>query len=308
MLALGDCARVTYPAALQRCKFDTPLLAAGLLIEHRNGVVMHLSKEEQILLKHFSDMIHMSYQRGIPVFSQFVSLHEVELASQALDDFYGKQWYEGEQVVFFGGYQDAERKIICFLPGQSDIEVGEEDFPVCCVRAMPVNKRFCDSLNHRDFLGAIMNLGLTRDQIGDILVKQEENMGCHTSTGYIFCKQDKAGLLEELTRIKHTTIVSQVVDFTLMDWQTEFKEIAGSVSSCRLDAVLSLAARVSRSQGLALVQSGSVFLNGRCCTENAKKLTEGDILSVRGYGRFLFAGISTQSKKGRYHVTVKQYI
>lgn len=268
---------------------------------------MHLSKEEQILSKHFSDMIHMSYQRGIPVFSQFASLHEAELASQALDAFYGKQWQEGEQVISFGGYPDAERRVLCFLPEHGSY-VEKENFPICCVRITPANKRFCDSLNHRDYLGTIMNLGLTRGQIGDILVRQEENGGCKTSTAYVFCKQDKAGLLGELTRIRHTTVVSEIVDFMLMDWQPEFKEISGSVSSFRLDAVLALAVKVSRSQGLALVQSGSVFLNGRCCTENAKILKEGDIFSVRGHGRFVFAQISTQSKKGRYHVTVKQYI
>ena len=127
---------------------------------------MHLSKEEQILSKHFNDMIHMSYHRGIPVFSQFTSLHEAELASQALDSFYGKQWREGEQMVSFGGYSDAERKILCFLPEHGKV-TAEEDFPICCVRIAPANKRFCDSLNHRDYLGAIMNLGLERGQIGD---------------------------------------------------------------------------------------------------------------------------------------------
>ena len=268
---------------------------------------MHLSKEEQILSKHFNDMIHMSYHRGIPVFSQFTSLHEAELASQALDSFYGKQWREGEQMVSFGGYSDAERKILCFLPEHGKV-TAEEDFPICCVRIAPANKRFCDCLNHRDYLGAIMNLGLERGQIGDILVRQEEGGGCHISTAYVFCKQDKAGLLEGLTKIKHTTVVSEVIDFMLSGWQPEFKEISGSVSSFRLDTVLALAIRVSRSQGLALVQAGSVFLNGRCCTENAKTLKEGDIFSVRGYGRFVFAQISTQSRKGRYHVTVKQYI
>lgn len=268
---------------------------------------MHLSKEEQILSKHFSDMIHMSYQRGIPVFSQFVSLNEAAIASGALDSFYGKQWHEGKQMISFGGYPDAERRVLCFLPEDGN-RVEKEDFPVCCVKIIPANRRFCDSLNHRDYLGAIMNLGLTRDQIGDILVRKEEDGGCSIHKAYIFCKRDKAKLIRGLTRIKHTTVVSEIVDFMLMDWQPEFKEIAGSVSSFRLDAVLSLAIRVSRSQGLELIQSGSVYLNGRCCTENAKNLKEGDIFSVRGYGRFTFAQISTQSKKGRYHVTVKQYI
>lgn len=271
-------------------------------------ITMHLSKEEQILYQHFNDMIQLSYQRGIPVYSQFNSLREAELASLALDEFYGKHWKEGEQVVSFGGYPDAERRILCFLPEQCNKETSIENFPICCVRIMPVNKRFCDRLNHRDYLGTIMNLGLTRDQIGDILVEQEKSDAHISSIGFIFCKKDKAELILELNRIKHTTVVSEIVDFRQMNWEPEFKEISGSVSSFRLDSVLSLAIRTSRSQGLTLIQSGNVFLNGRCCTENAKKLEEGDIFSVRGYGKFLFEKISTQSKKGRYHITIKQYI
>ncbi len=270
---------------------------------------MHLTKEEQILLQHFNDMIQLSYQRSIPVYSQFCSLSELELAYQALEEFYGKFWKEGEQFITFGGYPDAERKIICFLP-QQEFSSGyqaiprSEDFPICCVQAEPVNKHFCDSLNHRDFLGAVMHLGITRNQIGDIVVRQENRV----STGYIFCKKDKAELLLRIDQIKHTTVAAQLADFNRFSKKTEFMEITGSVSSFRLDAIIALAIHSSRSKALALIQAGNVFLNGRCCTENAKKGKEGDVFSIRGYGKFLFEKASTLSKKGRYHIIIKKYI
>jgi len=267
---------------------------------------MHLSKEEQILLQHFNDMMQLSYQRGIPVYSQFAGLHEVSLAYRAMDDFYHGNWQERRQAVLSGGYPDAERKIICFLPEQGDCYIGSLDFPIACIRIKPANKRFCDSLNHRDYLGAVMNLGLARDQIGDILVKREE--AYQASTGYVFCKREKAVLLTELTRIRHTTVVSEAISGEEFVWEPEFKEISGSVSSFRLDAVLSIAVKISRSQALLLIQAGNVFLNGRCCTENAKKLTEGDVFSVRGHGKFIFEKISARSKKERYHIILKQYI
>lgn len=269
---------------------------------------MHLSKEEQILLQHFNDMIQLSYQRGIPVYSQFAGLHETALAYKAMDDFYHGSWQEGRQAVLFGGYPDAERRIICFLPEQGDCYMDDLDFQVACVRIKPANKRFCDTLSHRDYLGTVMNLGLTRDQIGDILVKHEEEGACQASTGYIFCKREKAGLLTGINRIKHTTVVSESISGEEFTWEPEFREISGSVSSFRLDAVLSVAVKTSRSQGLLLIQAGNVFLNGRCCTENAKKLAEGDVFSVRGYGKFIFEKISARSKKERYHIILKQYI
>lgn len=267
---------------------------------------MNLTKDEQILYEHYNDLIQLSYQRSIPAFSQFASMSELELAYQALDAFYGKGVVMPDvQYKAYGGYPEAERKVICFLPEDGRREVTPEDFPIACIQFAPANKRFCDELNHRDYLGTIMGLGITREQIGDILVKKDKVH--QSSTAYVFCKKDKADLLSEITRIKHTTIVAKQVDFTQFDWQVEYKEINGSVSSFRLDAIMALAIRASRSQTLSLIQNGSVFLNGRNCTENAKKLEEGDIFSIRGYGKYIFDSANAMSKKGRYHITVKQY-
>lgn len=268
---------------------------------------MHQSKEEQILYQHYKDLLQLSYQRGIPMFSQFAGLSEKELAMRALLAFYGNHWQEGKHAVFYGGYPEAERKLICFLPEEAGFDFKDKDFPICCVQIKPVNKKFSDNLNHRDYLGAVMNLGITRDQIGDILVRQKETEQ-NSIMAYLFCKEDKAELITEINRIRHTTVMAEVVDFSETGWKPSFKEITGSVSSFRLDGILSLAIKSSRTQSLTLIQSGNVFLNGRCCTENAKKLETGDVFSIRGYGKFLFEKTASLSKKGRYHIIVKQYI
>ena len=268
---------------------------------------MRLTKEEQILLQHFNDMIQTAYQRSIPVFSHFCSLTELELAYRALEAFYGVMIQKGVQYELYGGYPDAERQIICFLP-ENGYSVQNSAFPVSCVQIAPVNKRFCDTLTHRDFLGTIMNLGITRDQIGDILVKKEKQGNNQVCVGYVFCKADKTDLLLSITRMKHTTVTTKEVAMEQISWEPEWEDIIGSVSSFRIDVIIALAIRASRSQVLELIQSGNVFLNGRCCTENAKKLNEGDIFSIRGYGKFLFEKAYAISKKGRYHITVKKYI
>lgn len=267
---------------------------------------MNLTKEEQIILKHYHDLINLSYQRSIPAYSQFGSMSELELAYKALDEFYGHQNVSEEvQYKLYGGYPEAERKIICFLPDDRQSPVVEQDFPIACIRFLPANKKFCDELNHRDYLGTIMGLGITRDRIGDILVKKDPVF--KAGTAYAFCKKDMVPLLEGITRIKHTTVVAKEVAFSSADWKITYKTITGSVSSFRLDAILALAIRTSRSQTVALIQSGKVFLNGRICTENAKKLEEGDIFSIRGYGKFRYDKANAISKKGRYHITVQQY-
>ena len=269
---------------------------------------MHHLKEEQMLYQHYNDLIQISYQRGIPVFSQFAGLNDMELCFQALQSFYGNHWQEGKHAIFYGGYPEAERKVICFLPEETGCNIDYGAFPICCIRIVPANKKFSDNLNHRDYLGAVMNLGITRNQVGDILVKRGEEGSSLSGSAYLFCQKDKAGLLSEITRIRHTTVKACEVDFSETGWKPSFSEITGSVSSFRLDSILSLATKISRAQSLALIQAGSVFLNGRCCTENAKKLVAGDVFSVRGYGKFLFDKTNSLSKKGRYHTIVKQYI
>ncbi len=283
---------------------------------------MHLLKEEEILFQHYRDLIQVSYQRGIPTYSNFAGFRDMELGFLALEDFYGRnQFYEHVHYGLYGGYGEAERRVFCFLggdgssgippegfPAEEDFYGGDSflDFPIACIRIAPANKRFCEPLSHRDYLGTVMGLGLTRDQIGDILVEREENPS--SCSCYLFCKRDKAELVSGLTRIRHTTVKAEIVDFSRSGWKPSFREIEGSVSSFRLDALLALAIKASRSQGLALVQGGNVTLNGRCCTENAKKLQEGDIFSVRGYGKFIFEKTKSLSKKGRYRIILKQYI
>lgn len=269
---------------------------------------MHRSKEEQMLFKHFGDMIQMSYQRGIPVFSDFIGLHETELVYQALSERYPSLSEVSYPMAVYGGYPEAERKIVCFLPDSFYPAPEPEDYPLDCIRIAPVNRRFSDPLTHRDFLGTVMGLGLERDQIGDIIVKQEGSEGNKMPAGYLFCKNNKSELLLDITRIRHTTVTAEVVDAGDLDQIQEYKDITGNVSSLRLDAILAVAVRTSRSQGLQLIRDGNIYINGKCCTENARQLSDGDILSVRGYGKYRFLHNGSRSKKGRYQITVKQYI
>lgn len=267
---------------------------------------MGKTKEEEIILKHYMDLLQTAYQRAIPMYTSFAGMNEQELAYEALEKFYGKHIKKGVHYESFGGYPDAERQMFCFLPGQETSFLAENEFPIVCIRFSPSNKKFGDLLNHRDYLGTIMGLGITRDQIGDILVQKDAVYGC--SRGYIFCKADKADLIKEISRIKHTTVIAEEIDFCNSSWEAEYKWLTGSVTSFRFDVLIAFVTKLSRNQALLLVQEKQAFLNGRCCTENAKKLEEGDVFSVRGYGKYVFESTNALSKKGRYHITVKQYI
>ena len=260
-----------------------------------------------MLFKHYKDLIGVSYQRMIPVYSNFADALALEIGFQALEDFYGKNlFYEGVHYKLYGGFPDAERKLFCFLNGEQGFPVEEEQFPICCIRFSPVNKKFGEDLSHRDYLGTIMGLGITREQIGDILVQKDSTF--RASLAYVFCKDTQKELLKEITRIRHTTVKAEEIDFKDTGWTPEFKETFGTVSSLRLDAVVSLALKASRSQVLSMIRDGNVTVSGRICTENAKKLEEQTVFSVRGYGKFIFDQAGARTKKGRYQIKIKQYV
>ncbi|MDE6850872.1 MAG: hypothetical protein K2J67_00065 [Lachnospiraceae bacterium] len=269
---------------------------------------MQQSKEEQMAFKHFLNLCRMAYQRGIPLYSDFIGLAHRDFVYQAAAEQFPSLSTQNEPVVFYGGYPDAERNVVCFLPEPDYPKPPADAYPICCIQIKPVNRRFSENLTHRDYLGTIMGLGLERDQIGDIVIKQEGNEFDKTAAAYVFCKQNKAELLLNVNRIRHTTVSATKTDAQSLRWTPEYKEITGSVSSLRMDAVLSIAIRTSRTQGLQLIREGQVYLNGRCCTENAKLLQNGDIFVVRGYGKYLFCDTGGVSKKGRYQIIVKQYI
>lgn len=276
--------------------------------------MVHRSKEEQMLKKHFEDLSRMAYLRGFPFFSDFTGLTERDLIDQAVKAQFPSLpsmavTTTGIPVAFYGGYPDAERVIAAFLPEAAYPPPAPEEYPLCCIRIKPVNRRFSEELTHRDYLGTVMGLGLERDQIGDIVIRHEGNTGAEFVVAYVFCKQDKAELLLGLNRIRHTTVTAEQTEVSeTLHWTPEYKDISGSVSSLRLDAVLAIAIRTSRTQSLHMIRDGNIYINGRCCMENAKLLKDGDILSVRGHGKYLFRHNGAVSKKGRYQITVKQYI
>ena len=269
---------------------------------------MKLSKEEQIIYSHYEDMFHLADRRGIPVYSNFAGLNEINLAYRMLDEQHIPKEIQDSRVVLYGGYKDAERCIICFLPEILYEENETDSFPIVCIKIEPANKKFCGELTHRDYLGTVMGLGIEREQIGDIVIKKEGSDRNTYYVGYVFCKKSISDLILGIERIKNTTVKTSLADGRELTLQQSYKEISGSVASLRVDSVVSVAVKTSRSKCLDIIREGKVYLNGRCCTENAKNISNNDIITVRGYGKFLIETSDSKTKKGKYHIIVKQYI
>ncbi|HAH18804.1 MAG TPA: hypothetical protein DCL29_07360 [Eubacterium sp.] len=243
-------------------------------------------------IQRLRELADRSYNNEQFVFTDFLSMAELSV----FYDYENELRYASPQV--FGGCEIAERKIIRF--GSED-DIGYViDFPIVALKISPLAAKFADKLNHRDFLGALMNLGIKREVLGDIYVKDKAAL--------VFCKDTIADyIIENLTRVKHTSVKVVVADDIEDLTAPTLEDKVIQVASTRIDAVIAKVYNMSRQEVLTPFKSGFVFLNGRVCTENAKTLSGGDIISVRGYGKFEFAEELNVTKKGKTNCKIRIY-
>lgn len=248
------------------------------------------AKEEAMLGKRLVELSNLAYHRGIVMFSDFLNLNELNILHTIPKDMFPAR-YET-----CGGYDLSERQMAAFLPDALCFT-----YPMKIIHTSPVNKRFAEELTHRDYLGALMNLGIERCKLGDILIEDKDAI--------IFAKEEIAAYItENLFKVRHTQINACIEDLTDIAYTPRFETLKGTVPSVRLDTVLSVAYPLSRSKLVPLIEGGKVFVNGKMITSNGYHLKPGDIISVRGTGRIMYDDVLSETKKGRYLISVKKYI
>lgn len=251
-----------------------------------------MTKEEQQFFKRILEYADNCFQRDIPVYSDFMNLNEQTIFHSAASQF------PPVRYELTGGYEPAERKIVCFLP--SYMQTDEIPTPIRTIRIMPVNKKFAESLTHRDYLGAIMNLGIERCKTGDILIGSD--------AVYLMCVETMASyIIENLITVRHTSVSCTLENAQNFQPDQKYEEIEGSVASERIDGILAMVYRTSRSKITPLIAGEKVFVSGRLVVSPSQKLKAGDIVSVRGLGKFEYVGFRTQTKKGRLYAAAKKY-
>ena len=252
-----------------------------------------MTDEEELLKKRFVELGRKSYDCGIFCFTDFLGLAEQSLLAEVRPKLLGVK-YE-----VFGGAEGAERIIIRF---GSEEECGYTlPFPIVCLRVAPKSPKFADKLTHRDFLGAILNLGIERSKVGDIIIRD--------NVGFVFVIDDIAEYLQsELTRIKHTDVVAEVTEDIPEGelYKTERRTV--QISSERTDAVIAKVYNLSRDEAQSLFSKKLVFIDGRLTESPSKTPKSGERISVRGYGRFIYLSGDSFSKKGKLNACVEVYV
>ena len=245
-----------------------------------------LKKEDEILKKRLKELDLNSYNRGNSTFSDFLNLYEQSI-------FHQTKFLSSNTLC--GGYENAERVIACFYNNELSY------LPIICLKIINSSAKFSQNLTHRDYLGSILGLGIDRGKIGDIIVGDD--------CTYCFVVDKIADyIVNNLTKVKNAFVTVQICDDYKEHIQPKFKEITGSISSLRLDCILSLAFNISRSQVTSKISDGLVYVNGRIITTNSYNIKDGDIISVRHLGRFKFDSIMGNTKKDRYFVKLYKYI
>ena len=243
--------------------------------------------EDKLFLSRMCDLCDKSETTGLIMHSRFLTPREQMLLNDREKDFLN--------TVLLGGYDDADRKLAVFVPN----EWQKMPFPISAVRVTPTNKR---TYSHRDYLGSVLSLGIVREFVGDIVTDD--------SGAVIFVMEEIADfIMMNLSRVAHATVKTTLLKppFELKT-DKKFKEAGATVSSLRLDCVLSAILGKSRAISAEFIQEGITQVNYEVVKSVTHKIKNGDVISVKGFGKAQVATDERLTKKGRIHIDIKKYL
>lgn len=259
--------------------------------------------EKELTASRFLELAGRSYEGGYIVRTDFLTLAEQALLQ---DIRLGREKDVPERfpevnVILYGGFPEAERKAAFFMPDYFPEEALPKE-ELVCLRIRPLQKKFAEELTHRDYLGALMNLGIKRDRIGDILVDRDSR------EAWVFAAAPISDMIRsELIRVRHTSVEAREEKAENCVVRPAYDCRTGTVASERLDAVLAFVFRLSREKAREMVDREDVAVDGRPAAAPGMTLKAGSRVTARGFGKFIFDGIEKETKKGRMVISVRLF-
>ncbi len=254
------------------------------------GFIPPQNADETVFCKKAYSLCEKCDKMGIKVFSEFLDLRQKELFTSQFNKF------SGINLGFYSGFDgDSERCIACVYSRWDEAYI--YDYPIVILHSKIKGD---DKLTHRDFLGALMNLMIKREFIGDILV-----MGDNC---YIVCHKNMAPvIMSELKQVKRSSVDFSEYNEPLFYERTPARTKSVTVASLRLDAVVGAVLNISRSEASSLVKQGLVSVNHLMTKHTDFEIIDGDVLSIRRYGKFKILFDGGKSRKDRFFITYLKY-
>ena len=219
------------------------------------------------------DKIRIYEKTGNEIATNFLTPAEVQEVQSIL---------KGFEFTLSGGSDETERRII--IIGTNNADVSKY---LVAIRI----KSFKNALNHRSVLGSILGLGIKREVVGDIIVKENQS-------DVIVVREMKDYILNNLKKIGNENVnISEIELNDVMKYEIKNDAKIFTIASLRVDALISIAFGVSRERSVLLFSQEKVLINFLPCTNNSKHIKEGDLISVRGYGRIKVLEIIRRNEK-----------
>ncbi len=254
------------------------------------------SGEDRVLLARALDKLELAQNKSVPAHTAFLSPGEAASVTDLLN-VWGRPRH-----LFWGGYPDSERQV-CLFPAdwqEEDDLLTDPEGPLAALEAkFPADA----SLTHRDILGSLMGLGLTREVVGDILLPQPglcQVVVLREALPILLSQWEGAG--------RWKVSLAEIPLDRLTPRPAQVRTIRDTVATPRLDAVLASGFSLSRSKAAALIAAGKVSLNHRECLKADRQVAEGDVLTCRGLGKCVVKEVPGQSKKGRTLLILERYV
>lgn len=271
--------------------------------DYRDLIKQYAQNEDDRLFLSKQHDKWLQSQKGFLTWSVFMDPHQRSTLSKFMKAM-------NLQSYLDGGYDLAERTISIFLPdvyGTDEANLREElchsgQYPIKIVHVSHKSNTFSQPPTHRDYLGALMNLGIKREVTGDILVHPD--FAQIITLGEI--SEFIAMNLDQVAKCKVETRVEEVQALSVPE--PKYSDKVSTVASLRLDAIVAEGYSLSRAQAAQFIEAGKVNLSFEECTEVARLVKEGALISLRGLGRIKLEKIGGNSKKDRIFITLRKYI
>lgn len=255
-------------------------------------------QEDKILLAHILDKIEFSKQRDKLEYTDFLDMYQISLIKNFMKKI------DFENYILYGGFEDAERNVLIIYPEKYDMNMIEKNYSkIFKVIRITLNDEEKGKYSHRNYLGGIVKLGMKREKVGDIIVADDG--------ADILVKEEMANNLKEelatLTRFENAKF--ELIELEdLRKQEIKLEELSIIVPSLRLDNFVSDLAKTSRSKAVQIIDSERVFINGQNETKVSKQVKLGDVITIRGKGRFVVKEFSGTTRSGRTVIKIEKYV